>query len=119
VWVDRFYNGVEAAEQRMAGFQHLGQTLDRAEVQRYFKTEGKDWAWYALQVRGEPLMTGLRKVRTELGEVNKAMAEVQGSPKMAPATKREKLIELSRMRDKLAEAGFKMYLSPGDQRRQF
>jgi len=44
------------------------------------------------------------------------MREVQSSRELSPEEKREKLVVLTEIRDGIAEAAFRMFVSPRDQK---
>ncbi len=117
-WVERFYNGLEAAEQRLTTLRKAPELMEKAETQKWARQNVPDLAHYLMTVKGQPQISQVRQVREELSAVHKAMTEVQNSRELNPAEKRERLLKLSKMRDGLAEFGFKL-LSPQDQREKF
>ena len=118
-YVQRFYDGLELAEQRVNAVKKMPLVMESGQAQRFIRNEKEDLAFYLGQVDGQPMITHLRNARKELGQVMKAMTMVQVSPSMSPEAKAQKLKELAGMRDRLAEAYFRTRLSPQDQRRVF
>jgi hypothetical protein len=117
-YVERFYDGLQNAEQRMNGFKLLGKD-DTAAAKSFFEKNKNSILWYAADVDGKSMMTRLRGARENLGDVLKAMRTVQGSKEISAQEKREKLIKLGELRDKVAEAAYKTYLSPEDRKKVF
>ncbi len=101
--VERFYRGLELAEQRLASARLYAEQMTGADQQRYFKANAGPLAYYTTG----RVMTDLRKVREEMGEISKAMRTVQLSRQISPEQKRDRLTQLNAMRDTLAEWSLK------------
>ncbi len=121
-FVERFYKGAELAEQKLAVAKNLPLVIN-GDAAKFIEKNPEDVAFYHQQTgrAGQARMriTQLREARAQLSEIGKAMQVVQSSRDLSPEEKREKLIALARMRDQLAEAAFKQYLSPNDQAKAF
>jgi hypothetical protein len=116
-YVERFYDGLERAEQRMNGFKLLGKE-DTEAAKKFYRSNRDSILWYAADLQGKSMMTRLRDARQNLGEILKAMRQVQES-EIGADEKRRRLITLGKVRDAVAEAAFKAYLSPDDRGKAF
>jgi hypothetical protein len=115
----RFYDGVKKAEERFAALRIAPERMDAKDQQQYLQGNAAQLAFYLAQVDGRRKITELREARTQLGEVLSAMQSIQMSKTMEPSTKRERLIDLTKARNAMAEAYFKTLLSPTDQEAVF
>jgi hypothetical protein len=117
-YVERFYDRLEKVEQRMNGFKLLGKE-DTEAARKFFDKNKNSIIWYSADVEGKSMLTRLRGARENMGDVLKAMRTVQNSKEIDPQEKRERLIKLGEIRDKVAEAAYKTYLSPEDRKKVF
>jgi len=61
------------------------------------------------------VITQIRHAQSQLADIHKAQVTVQNDRTMSPDAKRDRLIELSRQRDTLAEQAFRGLFAPVDQ----
>lgn len=115
-YVERFYNGMKRAEERMQLLQKSPEIMTSADLQKQIRENGEDYAYYLMQ-GGRPLKE-LRQAQEGLSAIAKAMRMIQNSRDMSGEEKRQKLIDLSAQRDAIAEGAFQL-LSPGDKRKVF
>jgi hypothetical protein len=113
--LERFYRGVDLAEKRLRAFSYFGKEISSDDEKRWWEKNRNEIVYYD-QKRGErSIMTELRRLQKDLGDLSKAMVMVQESRILSAETKRDRLLELKRQRDTLAAAGIKL-LHPVDQK---
>jgi hypothetical protein len=109
-FVDRFYKAARDMEGKMAVFNRQTDQMTSADQQRWWKANGRELLHYQRTVNYQTGLTGageVRKMMEGMSEINRAMKEVQGSRVMSPDAKRQRLMTLGRMRNEVAERGFK------------
>jgi hypothetical protein len=109
-FVDRFYKAARDMEGKMAVFSKQTDQMTDAEQKRWWEKHGKELMHYQRTVDYRTGRTGagdVRKVMTTMGEINKAMKEVQSSRLLEPDEKRARMMRLSVMRNEVAEQGFR------------
>jgi hypothetical protein len=109
-FVDRFYKAARDMEGKMAVFNKQTDQMTSDDQKRWWAANGKELMHYQRTVNYETGRTGagdVRQVMEVMGEMNKAMKEVQASRVISPDEKRQRLMRLSLMRNEAAERGFK------------
>jgi hypothetical protein len=117
VYVDRFYNAAQLAEQRIASFRNSAVTMQTGVDKRWWDKNSQGFAWYMSRgTSGDPRITELRRAMDNLSDLTKASVQVQQSRTLSADEKRVRLLKLNESKNKLAEAYFKTLIPPGDQR---
>jgi len=109
-FVDRFYKATRDMEGKMAVFNKQTDQMTTEDQKRWWEANGKELMHYQRTVDHTTGRTGagdVRKVMEAMSEMNRAMKEVQASRRMNPEEKRQRLMRLARMRNEVAEQGFK------------
>lgn len=118
-YVARFYRGLDLAENRMRDFKAMGDRMETAKRLEFWMNNREELTYYG-SLRGDaPVMTHLRRLRDSLGEINRAMLNVQNDRAMSPEMKRMKLNELRAQRNSMAKRGFVNGIHPLDRGRAF
>jgi len=112
-YVDQFYSGSQAAEERIAALRNP-LTGFKAVKTHWFKQNKMATLWYLAPDHGKPRITSIRKIQEGMNNQTRAMSLIQQSMNMDPETKRQKLIEIKDQRDAAAKAALMMYIFPDD-----
>jgi hypothetical protein len=112
-YVERFYNAAKDAEQLVAAAKKAPEMMESKAQADWYKANADRLNHYGLG-DGSPI-TQIRHVQSQLADIHKAQVTVQNDRAMSPDAKRDRLIELSRQRDTLAEQAFKGLFAPVDQ----
>ena len=112
-YVDQFYSGAQAAEERIAALRNP-LTGFKAVKTHWFKQNKMATLWYLAPDHGKPRITSIRKIQEGMNNQTRAMSLIQQSMNMDPETKRQKLIEIKDQRDAAAKAALMMYIFPDD-----
>lgn len=118
-YTGRFYKAMDVAEGRLKTFDAYGNRMMPGEQSRYWEANRNALVWYKAQMGDAETITQLRRVRTQMGDMGKAMVVIQNDRTMDPQTKRERLIYLKDARDKLAQYAFDTYIHPDDRKKVF
>lgn len=109
-FVERFYKASKDMEGKLAVLNKQTDQMSTTEQQRWWKQNQAELSHYLRTVDYQTNRTGagdIRKVQARLGEITGAMKDIQASRIMTADEKRDKMIELTRQRNELAEKGFK------------
>jgi len=109
-WLPRFYDAAHEMEGTLRVWSKQSQQMTTAEQAAWWKKHGNDVLFYQRTVDPQTGRTGagdVRQAMERVTELGKAMKEVQASRALSPAIKRQRLIELSNQRNKIAEEGYK------------
>lgn len=109
-WMPRFYDAAHEMEGLMRVWNKQSQQMTSKEQADWWKQHGNEILHYQRTVDPQTGRTGagdVRQAMERLTELGKAMKEVQSSRALSPETKRQRLIELSNQRNKIAEESYK------------
>jgi hypothetical protein len=109
-FVERFYKSSQDMEGKLAVLNKQTDQMSTTEQQKWWKQNQPELSHYLRTVDYQTNRTGagdIRKVQARLGEITGAMKDIQASRVMTADVKRDKMIELTRQRNELAEKGFK------------
>jgi hypothetical protein len=109
-YVDYFYTGAQAAEERIAAIKNP-LAGPKAVKSQWFQDNKMAVLWYCSG--NPPRITRIRQISEYMSAQARAMALIQQSMKMDSETKRRRLIEIKTQRDKLAKDALKL-LYPTD-----
>lgn len=112
--VSRFYNAANEMENKLKQFSDMAPRLDMNDPKdvRWWKKHADEVQHYQSIVDAETNLTQagqIRKMMRHMSDLNRAMKATQADSELDPATKRAKLIELSRARNTSAAAGFRLF----------
>jgi hypothetical protein len=119
-FVGRFYEAAKDMEGKLAVMNKQAEQMTSAEQKRWFDKNREEIGHYLRTVDFQTGRTGagdIRKAQAELSEINAAMKEVQASRTLNPEVKRERMTELARQRNELAEGAYKT-LFPAEVRKR-
>ena len=109
-WMPRFYDAAHEMEGLMRVWNKQSQQMTSKEQADWWKQHGSEILHYQRTVDPQTGRTGagdVRQAMERLTELGKAMKEVQSSRTLSPETKRQRLIDLSNQRNKIAEESYK------------
>ncbi len=109
-WLPRFYDAAHEMEGLLRVWNKQSQQMTTAEQSKWWKKHGSEVLFYQRTVDPQTGRTGagdVRQAMERVTEIGKAMKEVQASRVIAPEIKRQRLIELSNQRNKIAEESYK------------
>lgn len=118
-YVSRFYRALERAENRIVDFKEYGQQLRSADQSQFWNKNKNELAWYGAQAGDAPMITQLRRIRDQLGELNKAAAFVMNTRTMTSEQKTERLRLIQHQRDSLAKSAYDRGFHPTDRNAAF
>lgn len=110
VFVSRFYEASKDMEGKLAVLNKQAEQMTSEEQQRWFAANRDELGHYLRTVDSSTGRTGagdIRKAQASLSEINAAMKEIQASRVMKPELKRERMMELARIRNQAAEGAYK------------
>jgi hypothetical protein len=119
-FVDRAYNSAKEMEGLMTVWNKQADQMTTAEQAKWWQKNGDLVMQFSRTVDASTGLTGagqVRKAMTHLGEISKAMKEVQASREMTPDVKATRLRELAKQRNAMAEDTFKT-LMPAEIRKK-
>lgn len=109
-WLPRFYDAAHEMEGMLRVWNKQSQQMTTKEQADWWKKHGNELLFYQRTVDPQTGRTGagdVRQAMERVSEIGKAMKEVQASRVLSPAIKRQRLIELSNQRNRIAEEGYK------------
>lgn len=109
-FVERFYKASGDMEGKLAVLNKQTDQMSTTEQQKWWQGNKAELSHYLRTVDYQTNRTGagdIRKVQARLGEMTGAMKDIQASRVLTSDAKRDKMIELTRQRNELAEKGFK------------
>lgn len=109
-WLPRFYDAAHEMEGLLRVWNKQSQQMTTAEQAKWWKQHGNEVLHYQRTVDPQTGRTGagdVRQAMERVSELGKAMKEVQQSRVLSPEAKRQRLIELSNQRNKIAEESYK------------
>ncbi len=109
-FVTRFYNAAADMEGKMSVFNKQTDQMTSSEQQRWWQKNGSEIEYYNRTIDYSTGRTGagdVRKAQQALSEINGAMKSIQAAHQIDPAEKRQRLMQLARQRDVIAENAFK------------
>jgi hypothetical protein len=119
-FVGRFYEAAKDMEGKLAVMNKQAEQMTSAEQKRWFDKNREEIGHYLRTVDFQTGRTGagdIRKAQAALSEINGAMKEIQASRTLKPEVKRERMTELARQRNELAEGAYKT-LFPAEVRKR-
>lgn len=109
-WLPRFYDAAHEMEGLLRVWNKQSQQMTTSEQAKWWKQHGNEVLHYQRTVDPQTGRTGagdVRQAMERVSELGKAMKEVQQSRVLSPEAKRQRLIELSNQRNKIAEESYK------------